>query len=201
MSRRGSPQTPQHGRAVRALAAPAALAALAVWAPAPAPARAAPPAPAPAGEALLEGSFQMSGRVTVARRVPGEQAGELFSRVWTFEGLACEAAGCSTVRLQREREGGVVEPVTLHRVAAGRYVGRGAFRAPITCRGRVYPRGSYVPYLVSLEITAAQLAGGVAHASAVEARYVNRFRTDSTRCPLGPSHDQAIYTGVALSAP
>ncbi len=160
-----------------------------------------PPAPAPAGEALLEGAFQMAGRVTVAHRVPGEQPGQLLSRLWTFEPLACEATGCATLRLQREREGGVVEPVTLHRIAAGRYAGRGAFRVALSCRGHVYPRGSYVPYLISLEITAAQPDGGVARASTIEARYVNRVRTDSTRCPIGPSHDEAIYTGAPLTAP
>ncbi len=192
------PPSPQRRRCRRA---PLCIAAAALaFAPGARAAQAASVAPSPVGDAVLAGAFQMTGRITAARRVPTEHVGDVLSRRWTFASQGCTGSVCTIVQLQREREGGVIEAVTLRRIAAGRYAGRGAFRVPLLCRKRLYPRGSYVPFRISVEITGVQAIAGAPYATAISARYRNRLRSDATPCPLGPVHDAASFSGTLVSA-
>ncbi len=147
--------------------------------------------------ARLEGRFQMTGRITVARHVLGEHAGEVVTRAWTFTPL-CPAGPCQTVALTRQREGGI-DTVTLHLVSAEHYAGRGRFYAPLRCGTRMVPRGEAVPFKIKVRITDAVLKGGVRVASELSASYVNRKRTNLTRCVAKPGHDAAVYHGGPAS--
>ena len=147
--------------------------------------------------ARLEGRFQMTGRITVARHVLGEHAGQVVTRAWTFTPL-CAAGPCKTVALTRRREAGI-DTVTLHLVSAEHYAGRGSFYAPLRCGPRMIPRGEAVPFKIKVRITHAVLKGGVRVASELSASYVNRKRTNLTRCVAKPGHDAAVYHGGPAS--
>ena len=150
-----------------------------------------------ADTARLEGGFQMTGRITVARRVLGEQVGEIVTRTWTFTPL-CPAGPCKTVALTRQREAGI-DTVTLHLVSADEYAGRGRFYAPLRCGTRMIRRGEAVPFKIKVQITDAVLEGGVPVASELSASYVNRKRRNLTRCVAKPGHDAAVYDGRPAS--
>ncbi len=175
--------------------APALAAAPAiVAAPEPAPAVAAASAPAPGiGAARLEGQFQLEGRVTAAKLVPGERVGQVVSRTWTFN-PACAAGACDQVQLVRARASGT-DSVTLHRRKPGYYVGAGSFFAPLQCGSQLYPRGSAVPFTITVTVMAALPTPGVAVASRVTATYLNRSRRNLTPCVGVLGHDAATYHG------
>jgi hypothetical protein len=143
----------------------------------------------PASDAVLRGSFQMSGKVTVARNVRGEHAGQLVTRTWTFT-PECSTGPCAEVRLIRGRSGGT-DTVTLELTGPDTYAGSGLFYAPLRCSGRLYPRGQEVPFKITVHITATTGTD----ASAISATYVNRERTNLTPCIGVLGHDSARYVG------
>ena len=143
----------------------------------------------PAPSALLTGTFQMSGAVTVAHNVRGERAGQTVQRTWTFT-PRCPTAPCPTVQLVRQRATGS-DTLTLHRTGPETYLGMGRFSAPLRCSGRVYPGGQLIPFKIKVRVTAS--TGTVA--SAISATYVNRSRTDLTPCIGVLGHDAARYSG------
>src|SRR5262249_54542860 len=67
--------------------------------------------------------------------------------------------------------------------------------------GRRYPHGLVVPYTITVQVAQAVPVEGIAFAGQLTAVYRNRRRIDRTRCPIGPSHDAAQYTGVAAPLP
>jgi hypothetical protein len=143
--------------------------------------------------AVLQGTFQMSGRVTVAVNVQGERAGQVVTRSWTFT-PECATAPCSTVKLERGRATGI-DALTLQFTPEGIYTGAGLFYAPLLCSGRVYPRGQEIPFRITVRVTAR--TDGVA--SAIDATYVNRERTNLTPCIGVLGHDAARYTGQPVA--
>ena len=143
--------------------------------------------------ARLGGQFQMTGRVTVARFIPGEQVGQQVQRTWTFTPL-CPSGQCQQLTLARQRAGGV-DTLTLQRKSPGRYAGSGRFYAPARCGSRTNPRGVSVPFSVTVQITGAAVVGGVPVATAIHATYVNPRRVNLTRCVLVAGHDAAVYDG------
>jgi hypothetical protein len=169
----------------RRLAAASVLTILAVAA-----ATASASAQPPANDTLLTGTFQMSGRVTVANNVRGEQVGQLVTRTWTFT-PQCATAPCATVQLVRGRAGGT-DTVTLVETPTGAYAGSAVFYAPLRCSGHIFPRGQEIPFRITVRITA---TNGTS-ASAISATYVNRRRTNLTPCIGVLGHDSARYTGV-----
>jgi hypothetical protein len=144
----------------------------------------------PATDALLKGSFQMSGRVTVARNVHGERVGQLVTRTWTFT-PACATAPCATVQLLRGRSGGT-DTLTLEQTHTGSYAGSGVFYAPLRCSARIYPQGQEIPFRITVRVTA---TNGTA-ASTISATYVNRERKNLTPCIGVLGHDSARYVGL-----
>jgi hypothetical protein len=141
-------------------------------------------------DALLGGSFQMSGRVTVAHNVRGERVGQVVTRTWTFT-PECTTGPCAAVQLVRGRATGS-DTLTLQRTPTGTYTGSGLFYAPLRCSGRIYPRGQEIPFRITVRITA---ANGTT-ASAISASYVNRERTNLTPCIGVLGHDSAHYVGL-----
>jgi hypothetical protein len=158
----------------------------------------APAAPAAAAPARLAGAFTMSGRVTVAKNVPGERVGQRVTRIWTFAPL-CPTEPCTSVRLVRTRARGT-DSLILHRRPGGRYTGRGRFYLPLGCAGRTYRPGERVPFTIVVRVTASAVLSGVLTATRVSATYVNRFRRNLTPCVAVLGHDAARYTG-ALTGP
>jgi hypothetical protein len=152
-----------------------------------------------AGDARVLGAFAMSARVTAARNVRGEHVGQLLNRSWTLTPQSCAESVCQTLQLDRERSAGIDETLTLTRTGVGTYTGSSSFYVPLRCRGGVHPHGSRAPYRIALTITATEMVQGIAFARQIAATYVNPRRSDATRCPLGPSHDAATYTGSALA--
>jgi hypothetical protein len=148
-----------------------------------------PPAAPPAPAAQPQGTFQMTGHVTVAHNVRGEHVGEIVQRTWTFT-PQCPTAPCATVQLVRARASGT-DTLMLQQTAPGIYAGQGSFSAPLRCHGQVYNPGETVPFRITVRVTAA--TGPVA--SAISARYVNRSRINLTRCIGLLGHDAAQYTG------
>jgi hypothetical protein len=158
------------------------------------PALAATPAAAPSlGAARLEGPFQLAGRVTVAKLIPGERAGQTVSRTWTFN-PACPAGACDTVTLVRARASGA-DRLLLHRRKPGYYVGDGTFFAPVRCGSQIYVKGAAVPFTITVRVTGLLAAPGVLVASRVSASYVNRSRRNLTPCVGVLGHDAATYHG------
>jgi hypothetical protein len=157
------------------------------------------PTPSPAGDARVIGTFQMSAHITVARNVSGERAGQTLARSWTLTASSCVGSVCQTLLLDRERSAGIEETLTLTRIAAGAYAGSSSFYSPLRCRGRIHPHGSRVPYRITLAVATAEAVQGIAFARQITATYVNPKRSDTTRCPLGPSHDAATYSGSAVA--
>jgi hypothetical protein len=143
-------------------------------------------APGAAGQPppQLQGSFQMTGTVTVAKNVRGEHVGQVVQRTWTFTPL-CPTLPCANVRLVRQRAGGT-DTLTLHAVGPGAYMGTGRYLAPLRCTGRVYTPGQVVPFKIIVHVTAM----GDLHAT-----YVNRSRLNLTPCIGVLGHDAARYTG------
>jgi hypothetical protein len=155
---------------------------------------------ASAGNARVIGTFAMVAKVTTAVRVRGEHPGETLRRTWTIHPSDCSGSACRRLTLWRERSSGIVDRVRLHRTGRGRYAGGGIFYVALSCLGRTYPRGSRVPFAITLTIAAAVRVQAIRFARRIKATYVNRARSDDTPCPLGPSHDAARYTGT-LSSP
>jgi hypothetical protein len=165
-----------------------------------APAAAAPPPlRSPVGDARVTGTFTMSATVTAARNVPGEHVGQLLTRTWVLNGLECAASVCPSLTLEREREAGVHETLTLARTGPGTYAGGSTFYVPLRCHHRLHPHGTRAPYRIEVAVAGVETVQGVAFARQIAATYVNPRRIDATRCPLGPSHDAATYTGSATS--
>jgi hypothetical protein len=149
----------------------------------------------PSTTARLEGQFSITGQITVAVRIRGEQVGQRVLRTWTFTPL-CAARGCEQVELVRQRQGGT-DAVLLNLQAPDYYVGQGRFFAPLRCGGRRHARGESVPFTIAVQITGARVVAGVAVASQLQATYVNPRRVNRTRCVAVPGHDGATYTGSA----
>jgi hypothetical protein len=147
----------------------------------------------PAPPVALQGTFQMSGTVTVESHVRGEHAGQAVTRTWTFT-PQCPTAPCTSVQLVRQRAAGT-DTLILHATASGTYAGTGAFYAPLRCSGHVYPGGQLVPFKITVRVTAS--TGTVA--SAINATYVNRARSNLTPCIGILGHDAARYTGQPVS--
>jgi hypothetical protein len=147
-------------------------------------------AQSPTTDALLKGSFQMSGRVTVAHNVRGERVGQVVTRTWTFT-PQCASGPCATVQLVRGRSGGT-DTLTLEQTPTGTYAGSGVFYAPLRCSGRIYPQGQEIPFRITVRVTA---TNGDA-ASAISATYVNRKRMNLTPCIGVLGHDSARYVGL-----
>jgi hypothetical protein len=169
--------------------APVALAVSAVWL------GLAPPSAEARANARVIGMFTMRARVTVAVNVTGEHAGQLLTRHWVVVARGCHRNACASLQVDRQRSDNLYSPVTLRQVGPGRYTGQGAFYVAIACRGRVYPRGSRAPYVITLSVSRTTTIGRVRFAQMITASYVNLERSDATPCPLGPSHDAATYTG------
>jgi hypothetical protein len=149
--------------------------------------------------ARVHGTFSMRAKVTAAVNVRGERAGEVLRRRWVITSSDCRRSTCRVLQLDRERSDHRHSRVTLLRTGAGRYRGTGGFHVALSCRGKVVPHGSHAVYLITLRVTAATTIGGVRFARRIAATYDNRTRSDTTRCPLGPSHDAARYRGRLTS--
>ncbi len=143
--------------------------------------------------ARLEGQFQLTGRITVARHVLGEQVGETVIRTWAFTPL-CPAGPCQFVALTRQRAAGT-DSLVLHLTAADHYTGTGRFYAPLRCGKRIVAEGESVPFRIKVRIVNATLVNGVAVATQLNATYTNRKRTNLTRCVAVPGHDAAVFQG------
>lgn len=152
--------------------------------------------PAPVASARLEGSFNLAGRVTVAANVKGEHAGSVIHRLWQFL-PHCPAGVCARVTLVRGRGNGT-DRLTLHHSGPGIYTGTGSFTAPLRCSGRLYPAGEVVPFRVTVTITSATASAGGVIAGRVDARYVNRSRSNRTPCVAFLGHDAARYHGFLI---
>jgi hypothetical protein len=141
-------------------------------------------AQSPGSAAPLQGSFQMTGTVTVADNVRGEHVGQVVQRTWTFTPL-CAAAPCATVQLVRQRASGT-DTLTLHQTGPGAYAGAGEFFAPLRCMGRIYNPGQAVPFKITVLVTTT---------GQLTATYINRSRINLTPCIGVLGHDAARYTG------
>lgn len=166
------------------------------------------PAPAPAqirrlpAQAIahirLSGQFTMSGRITVARDVPGEQAGQSVARIWNFI-APCPAGQCVSETLVRARATGQDTLMLKRRRGVfSRWVGQGSFYAPLGCRSRVYARGERVWFTISVQITGASIIDDALVATSVRASYKNYRRTNRTPCVAALGHDAAVYTGTLI---
>jgi uncharacterized membrane protein len=152
-------------------------------------------------DARVIGTFEMLARVTVAVNVRGERPGEILHRRWTIVPERCSGSVCELLSVERQRSDHRHSRLTLHRVGRGYYKGRGVFYAALRCEGRVYRHGSRVPYVITLRVRKTTIINGVRFATRVTASYINRFRSDSTPCPLGPSYDSGHYTGTTDIGP
>jgi hypothetical protein len=132
----------------------------------------------------LQGTFQMTGTVTVATNVRGEHVGQVVHRTWTFT-PSCSAAPCATVILVRQRANGT-DRLRLHKDGPHFYTGTGRFYAPLRCTGRVYRPGQAVPFTITVHVTAT---------GQLRATYLNRARINLTPCIGALGHDAARYTG------
>jgi hypothetical protein len=155
------------------------------------------PSPPPA-TARLQGAFELAGRVTVADNVPGERAGDVVDRIWTFTS-ACPTGPCAAVGLVRPRAL-AADVLVLHRLGPARYVGGGSFFAPLRCAGRVYPNGEKVLFTITVEITGAVIFGPAVVATRVSATYVNSRRINRTPCVVALGHDAASYHGHVIAS-
>jgi PKD repeat protein len=149
------------------------------------------------GDARIASTFVMHGRIVTAVRVSGERRGQSVTRRWTFSGVGCTGSVCPLLTLRRQRSANRFDRVTLSRVGIGSYAGSGRFTSALRCRGRRFPHGLVVPYTVRVHVSRVVAIEGIPFASRLSAVYTNRRRIDHTRCPIGPSHDAARYTGAA----
>lgn len=162
---------------------------------APATVTASASAQTPAPAAQLEGTFQMSGKVTVAHNVRGERVGQLVQRTWTFT-PECTVAPCADVGLVRSRAtGSDALTLTLQHTAPETYAGAGVFYAPLRCAGRFYPRGQQIPFRITVRVTATTGT----KATAIRATYVNTSRANLTPCIGVLGHDAARYVGQPVA--
>jgi hypothetical protein len=152
-------------------------------------------------DARISTTFVMHGRIVTAVRVHGEHRGQSITRQWTFTGLDCAGSVCQRLGLRRQRSAQHFDQLTLSRVSAGTYAGSGRFSSALECRGHRYPHGLVVPYTIDVQVTQVVPIEGIAFASQLTAGYRNQRRIDRTRCPIGPSHDAALYLGVAAPLP
>jgi hypothetical protein len=164
------------------------------------PAATAAARPTQVSDANLAGTFQMTGRITVAKNVRGEHRGQIINRVWTFT-AHCSTGQCQTVALVRTRGSGT-DRLVLHLHSPAHYTGKGSFYAPLRCGNRIYHRGERVPFQIAVTITRAGIQGLEVVATAITATYTNRKRINLTPCvgtagTLG--HDAAAYTGTPLT--
>lgn len=146
--------------------------------------------------ARVIGTFQMVAHVTVASNVRGERVGQVLHRTWRIVPEHCRQNVCQSLRLDRERSAKRHDHLTLRRAGKGYYVGRGVFYVGLRCQGRVYRFGSRVPFTITLTIKRVTRVQGIAFARSISATYSNPARSDSTPCPLAPSHDAGRYTGT-----
>ncbi|HWX46040.1 MAG TPA: hypothetical protein VNY52_12055 [Solirubrobacteraceae bacterium] len=181
----------------------AALAAAAIVlgaaAPVPSLAAATPPVSSPVGDARVIGTFAMSAQITAARNVRGEHVGQVLARTWVLSAQECAVSVCPSLTLEREREAGIHETLTLLRTGPGSYAGSSTFYVPLRCHRRVHPRGARAPFTIELAVASLETVQEIAFARQITATYINPRRFDATRCPLGPSHDAATYTGSATT--
>jgi hypothetical protein len=142
----------------------------------------------------------MSGTVTTAVRVRGEHAGQHVRRTWVMTALGCASrrSSCPRLRLVRHRSGGRRVAIVLHRRRTGAYRGRGRFYVRLRCRQRLYRHGASVPYVITLRAISTIRFGPIKLATTIRASYFNGARRDLTPCPLGPSHDAALYRGTLI---
>jgi hypothetical protein len=160
-----------------------------------------PAAATAAPNARISGTFSMRAKVTTAANVMGEYRGEILSRQWVIVPGGCTLDVCRSLQLDRQRSDNLDSSITLRRRGPGSYAGSGVFYAPLECLGRLYPHGSRVPYRITLQVTATSEIAGIVFAKRIVATYVNRQRSDTTPCPLAPSHDAGAYTGEVTSGP
>jgi hypothetical protein len=163
-----------------------------------------PPAAArkrPDVDARVAGTFTMRARITTAVNVRGERRGQRLTRTWTVRPQGCTGTRCAQLVLDRERSAGRHDAVTLFRIGRGVYAGHGAFDVPLRCRGTVYEGGAHAPYRIAIHIRSAHRVQGIRFATALSATYLNRYRRNTTPCPLGPSHDAAAYHGSLHALP
>lgn len=156
------------------------------------------------GEAALRdarfgGTFVMRGVVTSAVNVRGERRGERVNRKWVVHSRGCKLSVCPRLLLTRNRGSVRGSFAILRRVGVGHYRGSGSFWAPLECLGRRHRLGDFVPYTINLWVFSDEEIGGIRYATGVNATYVNRTRTDNTRCPLGLVSDAARYSGRLIS--
>jgi hypothetical protein len=153
--------------------------------------------PAPV-QSRLAGTFQMTGRVTVARHVRGEHVGEVVQRTWTFTPL-CVSGPCAQVRLFRGRAT-ATDRLILTETSPGHYAGAGRFFAPLKCAGTVYGAGEEVPFQIKVTVTGTTTApDGTVLAQQISATYVNKSRLNLTRCVIVLGHDSARYLGSDIT--
>ncbi len=150
------------------------------------------------GDARLQGTFALNGRVTVAVHVKAEHRGQHVARVWSFTPL-CASGACSSVLLTRQRAGGT-DTVTLQSVSPGYYRGQSSFAAPLGCHGQLQPSGETAQFTITVRITAASASAGGPIATQIKATYTSRMRINNTSCVLPPSRDAAVYKGTLVSA-
>ena len=148
--------------------------------------------------AQLQGAFQMTGTVTVAKKIRGERVGEVAQRSWTFAPL-CPTAPCATVQLVRQRATGS-DTLVLHAIGPTAYTGTGRFSAPLRCAGRIYGSGQAVPFRITVQVTATAPSATGTVVTAITATYVNRSRLNLTPCIGVLGHDSATYTGQLVPA-
>ncbi|MBV9337766.1 MAG: hypothetical protein JO262_15675 [Solirubrobacterales bacterium] len=149
--------------------------------------------PLPTPSAQLQGTFHMTGSVTVAENIRGERVGDVAQRTWTFAPL-CPTGPCATVQLIRQRATGT-DTLVLHAVGPTAYAGKGRFYAPLRCTGRIYRPGQAVPFKITVQVsaTAPSVTGTVV--TAITAAYVNQSRLNLTPCIGVLGHDSAAYIG------
>jgi hypothetical protein len=162
------------------------------------PAGAGAPIPPPGlATARLQGAFELAGRVTVAKAVAGERAGEAVQRIWTFTST-CPSGQCPTVGLVRRRAA-ASDALVMTRTGPGSYSGNDSFYAPLRCAGRIYPRGEKVPFRITVQVTTVSGPGAAAVATRINASYVNPKRINRTRCVAALGRDSVRYHGFLIA--
>ncbi len=145
--------------------------------------------------ARLRGVFTMQGKITLARNVYGERAGQHITRTWSFYPL-CKAGACQRVALKRLRSGrAVLDSLVLDRKSPGVYSAKSRFWIRLKCGGHLIKHGGLVNERITVRITRAVRVNGVRYASGISASYHNPSRYQYTRCPGGIGRDGATYTG------
>ncbi len=158
-------------------------------------------AAAPRGvNARLRGVFTMQGKITLARNVYNERAGQRFTRGWTFY-PQCKAGACQRVKLKRRRSGrGILDSLMLDRKSPGFYSAKSRFWIRLKCGGHLIKHGGLVNERITVRITRTVRVNGVSYASRISASYHNPSRYQYTRCPGGIGRDGASYTGSLRTA-